>query len=120
MKRSVLIVFSFQGSSRKWCQRHGIEEQRLYELVKLKEQFHSILKNGMGIEGVEVKKRDREFDTENDYWTDPLYKKRRQQRFLLSHQKYAQSSGRRKVLKFQRKELHDDDNDNGKFIFFNK
>jgi hypothetical protein len=30
---------------------------------------------------------------------DPEYKKKREQRFLLSHQKHAQSSSRRKLLK---------------------
>jgi hypothetical protein len=30
-------------NSRKWCHRHGIEEQRLYEMTKLVEQFRSIL-----------------------------------------------------------------------------
>ena len=29
--------------SRRWCQRHGLEEQRLYEALKLKRQFESIL-----------------------------------------------------------------------------
>lgn len=32
---------------------------------------------------------------------DPEYKKKREQRFLLSHQKHAQSSNRRKLLKVQ-------------------
>ncbi|ORE07685.1 P-loop containing nucleoside triphosphate hydrolase protein [Rhizopus microsporus var. microsporus] len=30
-------------SSRKWCKRHGIEEQRLYEITKMKKQFEKIL-----------------------------------------------------------------------------
>ena len=32
-----------QQPSRRWCQRHGLEEQRLYEALKLKRQFESIL-----------------------------------------------------------------------------
>ncbi|KAG1519546.1 hypothetical protein G6F52_008518 [Rhizopus delemar] len=30
-------------SSRKWCKRHGVEEQRLYEIAKMKRQFEKIL-----------------------------------------------------------------------------
>ncbi|CAM0139298.1 unnamed protein product [Umbelopsis sp. WA50703] len=30
-------------SSRSWCKRHGVEEQRLYEIAKLKKQFEKIL-----------------------------------------------------------------------------
>jgi hypothetical protein len=30
-------------SSRKWCRRYGIEEQRLYEMEKLKLQFRQVL-----------------------------------------------------------------------------
>lgn len=31
------------SSSRKWCRRRGLEEQRFYEMVKLKEQFEDLL-----------------------------------------------------------------------------
>ncbi|KAI9270835.1 P-loop containing nucleoside triphosphate hydrolase protein [Sporodiniella umbellata] len=30
-------------TSRKWCKRHGVEEQRLYEIAKMKRQFEKIL-----------------------------------------------------------------------------
>lgn len=30
--------------SRKWCKRHGLEEQRMYEMTRLKDQFGSLLK----------------------------------------------------------------------------
>ena len=33
-------------SSRKWCRRRGLEEQRFYEMSKLKTQFKEILKVG--------------------------------------------------------------------------
>ena len=29
--------------SRKWCRRRGLEEQRFYEIVKLKKQFKELL-----------------------------------------------------------------------------
>jgi hypothetical protein len=67
-----LLHIYIKGSSSRWCQRHGIEEQRLYELVKLKEQFESILKNSLDSkEGGEEasNKRVRQPQTERDYWT---------------------------------------------------
>ena len=36
-----------QESSRRWCRRLGIEEQRMYEISKLMEQFRSILQNNL-------------------------------------------------------------------------
>lgn len=32
-----------RGASHKWCKRHGLEEQRLYEIAKLREQFGELL-----------------------------------------------------------------------------
>ena len=31
------------SASRKWCRRRGLEEQRFYEMIKLKEQFEELL-----------------------------------------------------------------------------
>ncbi|KAM9319044.1 putative ATP-dependent RNA helicase DHX34 [Pholidichthys leucotaenia] len=33
------------GSSRKWCRRRGLEEQRLYEMVNLRRQFKELLRS---------------------------------------------------------------------------
>ena len=42
-------------SSKKWCKRYGIEEQRLYELTKLKSQFTELLQDaGLLPRGVEA------------------------------------------------------------------
>ncbi|CAN0535502.1 unnamed protein product, partial [Ectocarpus sp. 8 AP-2014] len=30
-------------SSRRWCKRHGLQEQRLYEITKLRRQFEDLL-----------------------------------------------------------------------------
>lgn len=32
-------------SSRRWCKRHGLQEQRLYEITKLRRQFEDLLGN---------------------------------------------------------------------------
>ncbi|CAN0256841.1 unnamed protein product, partial [Laminaria digitata] len=34
-----------QESSRRWCKRHGLQEQRLYEITKLRRQFQDLLGN---------------------------------------------------------------------------
>ncbi|XP_072344012.1 probable ATP-dependent RNA helicase DHX34 [Scyliorhinus torazame] len=34
-----------RNNSRKWCRRRGLEEQRLYEMVNLREQFKTLLKD---------------------------------------------------------------------------
>jgi len=36
-------------SSKMWCRRHGVEEQRLYEMVKLKNQFQDILEDCLNV-----------------------------------------------------------------------
>lgn len=40
-----LQVKSHGSSSRKWCKRRGLEEQRFYEMSKLKRQFESLLRD---------------------------------------------------------------------------
>ena len=42
------LTIYLQEASRNWCRRHGIEEQRLYEIVKLKTQFEQVLMQYLG------------------------------------------------------------------------
>lgn len=44
------VKYEKQENSRRWCMKHGVEEQRLYEIVKLVEQFRSILVKHLGIQ----------------------------------------------------------------------
>jgi ATP-dependent RNA helicase DHX34 len=37
-------------SSKNWCRRFGVEEQRLYEIVKLKTQFEGVLVEYLGVQ----------------------------------------------------------------------
>lgn len=34
-----------KDNTRRWCRRHGVEEQRLYEISKLRNQFKGLLKD---------------------------------------------------------------------------
>jgi HrpA-like RNA helicase len=40
-----LEIKSDEQNSRKWCKRRGLEEQRFYEMTKLRQQFKDILKD---------------------------------------------------------------------------
>ncbi|KAI8810129.1 P-loop containing nucleoside triphosphate hydrolase protein [Cladochytrium replicatum] len=104
-------------SSKGWCRRHGLEEQRLYEMVKLKQQYEDILEE-MGLvlrpkdedsDDVDSfeddsnnhgsrRKRKRRPDIDLD-WRDPAYRKRREQQQMLRRQKREQATGKRKLLK---------------------
>ena len=42
--------------SRKWCDRYGIQEQRLYEMSKLVSQFRSILETHLGVASKDEKR----------------------------------------------------------------
>lgn len=51
----IAIKAARSESSKKWCKRYGIEEQRLYELTKLKSQFTELLQDaGLLPRGVEA------------------------------------------------------------------
>ena len=94
----------------------------MYEIVKLKEQFHSILKNFLenkeeddddvqeeSLPLESQKKRSRDVESEAQYWANPEYKKRREQKRLLYQQKYLQSSSKRKVLKFTEMDVNQEE-----------
>ncbi|KXS09241.1 hypothetical protein M427DRAFT_49751 [Gonapodya prolifera JEL478] len=108
-------------NSRNWCRRHGVEEQRLFEIVKLKEQFEQVLEEFMGdveeedeVDAVKTgdvvatfrrKRKRKEEDTGKK--EDPededrdVRKRRRMQREALERQKRLQGTNKPKVLNFQ-------------------
>ncbi|KAJ3293509.1 DEAH (Asp-Glu-Ala-His) box polypeptide 34 [Rhizoclosmatium sp. JEL0117] len=128
-------------SSKNWCKRYGVEEQRIYEMVKLKTQFEEVLAQYLGREQEDEidsdeeegkhnrrrgKKRiatsNRDGDEEMDeierlkrrmFWKDPEFIKRKEQRLMLEQQKREQASGKRKFLKFEDGDGENDDNDDG-------
>ncbi|KAJ3300017.1 DEAH (Asp-Glu-Ala-His) box polypeptide 34 [Borealophlyctis nickersoniae] len=115
-------------SSRNWCKRHGIEEQRLYEMVKLKKQFEGVLADYLDV-GPEIEESDTE-DSEDRFgrkrrrrgnrdgrkedYKDPEYRRRREQRQLLERQKRLQSSGKRKVLRLEEEDVEGEMNDDAR------
>ncbi|KAJ3038261.1 DEAH (Asp-Glu-Ala-His) box polypeptide 34 [Rhizophlyctis rosea] len=105
--------------SRKWCRRHGIEEQRLYEMVMCLGLLGGVwlvfwgggcyfvlvpVSAGAGdVGGAQVAgggKRKRSGKDREDR-DDPNYRKRKQQRQMLERQKRQQNSGKRKMLRLE-------------------
>eukprot|EP01119_Soliformovum_irregulare_P013907 TRINITY_DN3747_c0_g1_i2.p1 TRINITY_DN3747_c0_g1~~TRINITY_DN3747_c0_g1_i2.p1 ORF type:complete len:586 (+),score=198.21 TRINITY_DN3747_c0_g1_i2:1720-3477(+) len=44
------IKTNTRDSSKKWCRRHGLEEQRMYEISKLRNQFEELLRDSKLLE----------------------------------------------------------------------
>ena len=57
---------SHGSSSRKWCKRRGLEEQRFYEMSKLKRQFESLLRDHHLLDPEQRDKDEEERDRENE------------------------------------------------------
>ncbi|KAJ3073573.1 DEAH (Asp-Glu-Ala-His) box polypeptide 34 [Podochytrium sp. JEL0797] len=64
-------------SSKNWCKRFGVEEQRLYEMVKLKNQFEEVLAQYLGREEEGGEEEGGEIDSDEDYET---FRRREQMR----------------------------------------
>jgi ATP-dependent RNA helicase DHX34 len=77
-------------SSRKWCKLYGVEEQRMYEIVKLKAQFEGILKGCTLSAEFETKKV--ELDEEGKH-------ERRMKKRDLAKMKLKSRANTRKFLK---------------------
>ncbi|KAM3583142.1 hypothetical protein VKS41_004891 [Umbelopsis sp. WA50703] len=72
-------------SSRSWCKRHGVEEQRLYEIAKLKKQFEKILSEFQPgllaeLEASRISNQPQMLETDRMEKRDLLRKERRHQR----------------------------------------
>eukprot|EP00795_Rhopilema_esculentum_P012353 gene12353-3006_t len=94
-----------QSSTRKWCKRRGIEEERLYEISKLKRQFERLLSD---YKLVERKSSDKKSDEE-------LKKFAGEKRRLVDlKREYHQQTRKRKVLKLYEKKEEDSDEDDDK------
>ncbi|KAJ3324092.1 DEAH (Asp-Glu-Ala-His) box polypeptide 34 [Boothiomyces sp. JEL0866] len=80
--------------TKKWAKSRGIEEQRMYEIVKLKSQFENILKSYLQNDG-EVETEEQMLERLEDM---PKYQKRAQKR-LLEKRKRESRATTRKFLK---------------------
>lgn len=85
----ILVKSDRRSSSRKWCKRRGLEEQRFYEISKLKRQFEELLKD----HGL-LKHRDESRKRSDD-------RTQRQHLLKLKREHKSQSTRKRKLLKLQ-------------------
>ena len=85
---------SREGSSRKWCKRRGLEEQRFYEMSKLKRQFEQLLRDHHLL--------DPEGRDEDEYERDREEDKRRELKKLKRD--HRKSSRKTKMLKLDEDE----------------
>ncbi|KAJ3276596.1 DEAH (Asp-Glu-Ala-His) box polypeptide 34 [Terramyces sp. JEL0728] len=96
--------------TKKWAKSRGIEEQRMYEIVKLKSQFENILKSYL--KGGEVESEEQLLERLEDM---PKYQKRVQKR-LLEKRKRETRTTTRKLLKMDEGNAEiasESDNENG-------
>lgn len=75
-----------QESSRKWCKRNYLEEQRLYEMAKLRKQFRDILLDSKLISAADADEDERRQVTKENRAEEKGKKRKRKKK---SHLKMA-------------------------------
>lgn len=96
-------------NSKRWCRRHGLEEQRFYEMTKLRHQFTQLLSDS-GLQDVTGRK-----STKNLSFSERVKRKGELQQLHDMKKQLRQSNVRKtKVLKFSHEdgEMSDEDGDN--------
>ncbi|XP_072884731.1 LOW QUALITY PROTEIN: probable ATP-dependent RNA helicase DHX34 [Hemitrygon akajei] len=90
-----LQVKSLRGSnSRKWCRRRGLQEQRLYEMVNLRKQFKTLLKDHRLLE------QEGDGSGRGSYQRQKRHRERQQLR-LVKREHEQRDGRRRKVLRLE-------------------
>ncbi|OZJ05398.1 hypothetical protein BZG36_01988 [Bifiguratus adelaidae] len=102
------IKSSRNESSRKWCKRHGVEEQRLYEMTKLKSQFQSILHDYLPSDPVDSDDGMDIFETDQQRGSDRL----KQQKLLRRERQKQSRAKRRRVLTLKDQDDEDVEGEN--------
>lgn len=101
-----LEVKEGERSAKKWCAIHGIEEQRLFEIVKLKNQFENILEKYSGAT-IRPETKVKSKEEQREHWD--------KQR-LVDKRKMESRGNTRKFLKLEEElteDIGEDDNENG-------
>lgn len=93
----ILVKANRRENSRKWCKRRGFEEQRFYEMSKLKRQFEDILKDHKLLSNVTTK-------------SSKAFRYEKSHLRKLKRENPVGKYRKRKILKLE--SSHDIDNDN--------
>ncbi|KAG4100829.1 P-loop containing nucleoside triphosphate hydrolase protein [Neocallimastix lanati (nom. inval.)] len=92
-------------SSKMWCRRHGVEEQRLYEMVKLKNQFQDILEDCLNLlENGEITEGDEERFKKNGVTLSNMREYYDKHRHRNDHHRHNQSRRDSKLSYEERRE----------------
>jgi hypothetical protein len=92
-------------SSKMWCRRHGVEEQRLYEMVKLKNQFQDILEDCLNLlENGEITEGDEERFKKNGVTLNNMREYYDKHRHRNDHHRHNQSRRDSKLSYEERRE----------------
>ncbi|KAI0979645.1 hypothetical protein GJ496_001416 [Pomphorhynchus laevis] len=75
-----------QSNCRDWCKKHGIEEKRLYEIIKLRGQFENILLMN-GISDTTLQKKSFKEDRDSLYARNQISRMKRKFHFTDNHSK---------------------------------
>ncbi|XP_071481519.1 probable ATP-dependent RNA helicase DHX34, partial [Diadema antillarum] len=102
----IQVKASRSSSSRKWCKKRGLEEQRFYEMSKLKRQFKELL-DGNNLLGLKNEKRE---------YSSLERQSRNRERYKLKElrRKTQNATKRRKLLKLEADDVEvSDEEDEG-------
>ncbi|XP_077992529.1 putative ATP-dependent RNA helicase DHX34 [Glandiceps talaboti] len=86
-----------RNSSRKWCKRRGLEEQRFYEMSKLRQQFKDLLKDH-GL--LTLAGEDRQYSS-----VERHYRNREKEKLKKLKREQRQANRKRKVLKLEQEDF---------------
>ncbi|XP_065837116.1 probable ATP-dependent RNA helicase DHX34 [Oscarella lobularis] len=91
-----------KGSTRRWCKKYGLENQRFYEMAKLKDQFKEILEEYKLLEKEEEDDSDENSSAKRRRDGESTYESRKRRRELRElRRKHRKEPRRRKVLKME-------------------
>ncbi|ORZ09543.1 P-loop containing nucleoside triphosphate hydrolase protein [Absidia repens] len=100
-----------QVSSKQWCRRHGIEEQRLYEITKIRGQFERILQD---FQPEAADRMDGKNSNDDDYDDQADSKhSRRRQRDILKRERFDQKSQKKRRILSMNQDRNSDGDDDG-------
>ena len=85
-------------SSRNWCKSRGVEEQRFYEIIKLKHQFSESFSKQLG--NLETFHQEEEVEVDE--------KEKRKIKRLLAKKKEEQGSSKRKFLRIEQEDAEEE------------
>lgn len=92
-------------STKKWCRKRGLEEQRFYEITKLRRQFEDLLKDSNLLS---VDKKDEEMDA-----SERIIRKGELRQLKRMRREHKSEAPKRRKLKMNQYTIENEDEDDG-------